>query len=70
MWHRAAERGDLVALEIIWIWAKKAKLNPDELLLAKNKSGETALHFGSPEKPCRNITETVGLGLISANESK
>ena len=59
MLHRAAERGNLVALEILWIRAKKAKLNPDELLLARNKIGETV-----PEKKtCRNITGNCGSGL-------
>jgi ankyrin repeat protein len=36
-----------VALEIIWIWAVEAELNPEELLLAPNKSGETALHLAA-----------------------
>jgi len=41
-WHRAAKRGSIKALEALWTWAKKAKLNTNELLLAQNKEGNTA----------------------------
>jgi hypothetical protein len=36
-----------VALALLWIWAKKVHLNPDELLLAQNERGETALHLAA-----------------------
>ena len=40
--HRAAESGNLEALETLWCWANETKLKPNELLLAQNKEGNTA----------------------------
>ena len=44
MWHHAAYFGKLESLETLRSWAKKAELNPDELLLAQAEDGETVLH--------------------------
>ena len=44
LWHHAAYFGKLEALETLRSWAKKAELNPDELLLAQAEDGETVLH--------------------------
>jgi len=41
-WHAAAQRGSVKALETLWSWAKKVKLNTNEFLLAQNGEGNTA----------------------------
>jgi len=41
VFHRAAESGNLEALETLWCWANEAELNPNELLLDQNKEGNT-----------------------------
>jgi len=45
-WHRAAHKGSVAALEILWSWAKEGKLDPyklkNKLLLAQDKHGEIA----------------------------
>jgi len=48
VWHRAAESGNLEALEILWSWAKHAKINRDKLknsfFLVQNDERQAAFH--------------------------
>jgi ankyrin repeat protein len=41
-WLTAAQSGSAEALNILWLWAKEAVLNPHELLLAQDNDGNTA----------------------------
>ena len=44
-WYRAAAEGSLELLETLWIWALEAELTADDLFLAQNETGRTALHM-------------------------
>jgi len=49
VWYHAAHFGNLEALETSWSLAKELELNLDELLLAANEEGKTALHMAAQE---------------------
>ena len=42
MWQRAADRGNLEALEKLWVWAKEVGQNTEELFLGKSIRIKTA----------------------------
>ena len=42
MWQRAADRGNLEALEKLWVWAKEVGINTEELFLRKSIKIKTA----------------------------
>jgi ankyrin repeat protein len=41
-WHRAAKGGSLMALELLWSWAKEVQMNTHELLLAQIEEGKNS----------------------------
>ena len=43
VWHQSAGKGNLQILQTLWCWAKEVELNRDELLLAQNGDGYTAI---------------------------
>jgi len=49
-WHRAAQNGNLWALETLWIWSKGAEINRNELLLAQTGEGFTASQLAAENK--------------------
>ncbi len=63
-WHRAADRGRLEVLELLWSLAKEAKLNTDELLLAQTGDGYTAFLLAA-EKNHVGIVVYLKCSLIS-----
>jgi ankyrin repeat protein len=54
-WHRAAVGGNLVALEELRKWAKKAEIKTDKFLLAQSGDGYTAFQMAAQN----NHTETL-----------
>jgi len=42
VWQRAADRGNLEALEKLWVWAKEVGQNTEELFLGKSIRIKTA----------------------------
>ena len=46
-WHAAAQKGNLEAFDILWIWGKETGLNPDDILLAQTEGGYTLLHLAA-----------------------
>jgi hypothetical protein len=53
-WHRAAQYGNLGALETLWSWSEGAEINRNELLLAQNGEGFSAFQLAVEN----NHTET------------
>jgi len=53
LWHRAAERRSLHALETLRVWCKEAGIKTEKIknkfLLARNKFGQTAWDVGDTE---------------------